>query len=243
MLLDEVEKAHPDVLELFYSVFDTGELDDAEGLSVDFRNCIFLLTSNLGSHIILDSKEASLTALTERVRPHLERHFSAALLARMTPIPYVDLKGADYEQIAKAALASVVQRVQESQAIRTSYDEATVHEIVRRCLSRGNGARSVEHVLSHEILPGISSVALEWMARGETCRWMHISVASDHAFVVRGHSEVLAGVTTAQATDGPGARMHMPSTSGSAPAVPTAPSDRLPLWGNRRVADLFRRNG
>lgn len=240
VLLDEVEKAHPDVLELFYSVFDTGELDDAEGLSVNFRNCLFLLTSNLGSHVILDSKRATTAELAELVRPHLERHFSAALLARMTAVPYSALVEADFKKITQQALGQVVSRVMESQGIRATYDDATVDEIVRRCLIRGNGARSVEHVLSHEILPEMSSVALDWMARGEVCRWIHVSVEKPHSFSISGYAETPSVVGTG------GAEQKDPLSSDPELDVTESkdsPIDMLPLWRSRRLTDVFRRNG
>ncbi len=239
VLLDEVEKAHPDVLELFYSVFDTGELDDAEGISVNFRNCLFLLTSNLGAHVIRDTPTASTAELCTLVRPHLERHFSPSLLARMTAVPYTLLSSEAITQIAERKLDAVVKRIFQTQGIRMSYEPSVVEHVVSRCLLRGDGARSVDHVLSHELLPELASVALEALSSGTECRWLRVSSSANSSFKVVGHEDVVASVDDLVEPDAIDGVAHVDSEVLSR----NGRLRGLPLWRERDQDDKTKNAG
>jgi type VI secretion system protein VasG len=171
VLLDEAEKAHPDVLELFYSVFDQGTMEDAEGAPVDFRNTVLLMTSNLGSATILemcrDGRRPSPEALLEAIRPELAQAFRPALLARLTPVPFYPLGDAEIREVVELKLAEVQRRFWEGHGAELTYDEAVAQAIAARCTEVDSGARNVDHILSQAVLPDLSARVLERMARGE----------------------------------------------------------------------------
>jgi len=190
VLLDEVEKAHPDVMELFYQVFDKGTLEDGEGVTVDFKNTIILLTSNIGTDLIMQACRASATrpdpeGLVETIRPALLRHFKPAFLGRLTIVPYYPLGDREIRDIVRLKLAKIQQRFQENHRSDMTYDEALVAAVGARCAEVDSGARNIDHILTHTLLPELSSEVLERMARGETFRGAHISLDGDGNFVYR----------------------------------------------------------
>jgi type VI secretion system protein VasG len=171
VLLDEAEKAHPDVLELFYSVLDQGSMEDAEGTPVDFRNTVVLMTSNVGAETILelcrDGRRPAPAEVLEAVRPELLRAFRPALLARLTPVPYFPLGDAEIREVVELRLAEVQRRFWEGHGAELTYDEAVPQAIAARCTEVDSGARNVDHILSHAVLPDLAARVLERMARGE----------------------------------------------------------------------------
>ncbi len=188
LLLDEVEKAHPDVLELFYQVFDRGMLEDSEGALVDFSNTIIILTSNVGADILNDLGDRrplpSSAALAAAMRPVLLRHFPAAFLGRLIVVPYRPLGAAQIEAIIRLKLARVQERFAASRRSELTYDEAVVKAIAARASETESGARTVDAVLTHSLLPELSGCILDRIAEGGTAGNAHIGVAPDGAFKI-----------------------------------------------------------
>ena len=164
VLLDEVEKAHRDVLNLFYQVFDRGFMRDGEGRVIDFRNTVILMTSNLGSDEILAASEAIAQAggevtpslLMETIRPQLIEHFQPALLARFQTIPFLPLSGEALASIVRMKLAKVGSRIAKRFDVPLVCDDALVAELVRACQLPDSGARNIDSLLDQQILPVLS---------------------------------------------------------------------------------------
>jgi type VI secretion system protein VasG len=181
VLLDEVEKAHPDVMELFYQVFDKGMLEDGEGREIDFKNTVILLTSNAGLDIIhklcADPETAPEPAgLTEAIRPELLKVFKPALLGRMIVVPYYPISDDVMRQIIRLQLDHLAKRVKQNHAAEFSYDESVVSEIAGRCKEVESGARNVDHILTRTLLPEMSAEFLSKMASGQSVSRAHVSV-------------------------------------------------------------------
>jgi type VI secretion system protein VasG len=189
MLLDEVEKAHPDVLELFYQVFDKGSLEDGEGVVVDFKNTVILLTSNVGAELIARrcaSGRPDARELAEQLRPALLPHFKPALLGRMVVVPYYPLGDEQICAIAKLKLAKIAERFQESHRAELTYDAALPAAIAARCTEVESGARNVDAILTHTLLPSLSSRLLEQMERGERIGRIHVGIGGMRGFDLQG---------------------------------------------------------
>jgi type VI secretion system protein VasG len=169
VLLDEVEKAHPDVMELFYQVFDKGTLEDSEGQVVDFKNTIILLTSNLGSEAIVElvrrrGREVGLDELSSAVRPALSAHFKPAFLGRLVVVPYLPLGDDQLRRIVDLKLHAIEERVGQTYGAELSWDAAVVDAIVARCTETESGARTIDHLLTHTLLPELSGHVLDRLA-------------------------------------------------------------------------------
>ena len=163
VLLDEIEKAHPDVVDLFYQVFDKGVLEDGEGVPVDFRHTVILLTSNVPADKLRD-------------------HFRPALLARLTVVPYHPLSHADITRIVELKLGSICRRVRENHNAELTYDPRLVESLAARC-EPSSGAREVDRILTQTFLPELSARILERMAKGVAFSNVHITVSADGSFV------------------------------------------------------------
>ena len=195
VLLDEVEKAHPDVLELFFQVFDKGTLEDGEGREIDFKNTVILLTSNVGTDTILklctdpDTTPAP-EALAEALRPDLlgaktERGvqiFKQAFLGRLIVVPYYPISDDVMRQIIRLQLGRIGQRMRENHNAQFSYSDDLIDSIASRCREVESGARNVDHILTRTLLPEISQEFLTRMARGESLSKVHVSVDDKGAF-------------------------------------------------------------
>ncbi|SDA24804.1 type VI secretion system ATPase TssH [Sphingomonas sp. NFR15] len=173
VLLDEIEKAHPDVHEMFFQVFDKGYMEDAEGRFIDFRNTMILLTSNVGTDLIASlCEDADLApepeALAGVLQAELLKVFPPALLGRLVALPYLPLSAAMLRSIIGLQLDRVVTRVAENHAIRLSYDAEAVDLIASRCLEVSSGGRMVDAILTNTLLPELSTALLERQLRGET---------------------------------------------------------------------------
>ncbi len=173
VLLDEVEKAHPDVLELFFQVFDKGVMDDAEGREIDFRNTVIILTSNVGSAQImnacLNKQQDDLPttdALSEMLRPSLFKQFKPAFLGRMKVIPYYPISDEILESIIRLKLDRIAARIQKNHHATFHYDNKLVEAIWSRCTEVDSGARNVDHILNGTLLPEIAEHVLARMAEG-----------------------------------------------------------------------------
>jgi len=168
VLLDEVEKAHLDVLNLFYQVFDKGMLSDGEGKEIDFSNTVIFLTSNLATDVITemtngDDKPDAATLLAA-VRPILSHHFKPALLARMTVIPYFTLAQDALAGIVRLKLDKIVQRLAHNNKMRFSYSDAVVKQIAARCTEVETGARNIDFILRGNVMPLMSQEILSRMS-------------------------------------------------------------------------------
>ncbi|BAU74750.1 type VI secretion system ATPase TssH [Metapseudomonas furukawaii] len=161
VLLDEIEKAHPDVLEAFYNVFDKGVMEDGTGLVVDFKNTVMLATSNVGAELVLDSPPDQLggDAFNERLRQVLLQAFRPAFLARMTVVPYRPLDEATLEGIVLAKLEKLRERYKAATGKPFDYDPAIVEAVLAKCSSAG--ARDIENVLMAEVTGKLAEWVLE----------------------------------------------------------------------------------
>ncbi|WP_322403373.1 type VI secretion system ATPase TssH [Massilia luteola] len=173
VLLDEVEKAHADVLELFFQVFDKGVLDDAEGRQIDFRNTIIILTSNAASGQIMQAclnktpaERPAPDALAELIRPTLMKHFKPAFLGRLTVVPFYPIDDAVLGNIIRLKLDRIKQRVAINHDARFEYDDALVAAVLARCTEVDSGARNVDTILGGTLLPEIADAVLARMAEG-----------------------------------------------------------------------------
>ena len=187
VLLDEVEKAHPDVMELFYQVFDKGTLEDGEGREIDFKNTVILLTSNVATDTTMKLCADPETrpepgALTEAIRPELLKVFKPALLGRMVVVPYYPIVDDVMREIIKLQLDRVRQRLAQNHGAEFSYDQAVVSEVANRCREVESGARNVDHILTRTLLPEMSGEFLARMGAGEAISSVAVSVSDGGKF-------------------------------------------------------------
>ncbi len=173
VLLDEVEKAHPDVLEMFFQVFDKGTMDDAEGREIDFRNTLIILTSNVGSSAVMQAclnKSAEelpgADALAEMLRPQLYKAFKPAFLGRMKVVPYYPISDDVLAEIIGLKLERIQRRIEANHKARFEWDESLVDAVLARCTEVDSGARNVDHILNGTLLPEIARQVLERIADG-----------------------------------------------------------------------------
>ena len=181
VLLDEVEKAHPDVHEMFFQVFDKGRMEDGEGRFIDFKNTIILLTTNAGSDLIMNMcKDPDLApdvdTLAKSLRAPLLKVFPPALLGRLVVVPYYPLSDVMLKSIIKLQLGRVVKRVAENQDITLSYDDGVVELIASRCTELESGGRMVDAIITQTLLPEISRALLERMIEGQPVKRITVGV-------------------------------------------------------------------
>lgn len=186
VLLDEVEKAHTDVMELFYQVFDKGVLEDAEGREIDFKNTVILLTSNVGTDIIMklcaDNARPEAEALTAALRTQLLKVFKPAMLGRMVIVPYYPVSDEMMREIIKLQLDRVAERLMQHHGAAFTYDEAVITEIANRCKEVESGARNVDHILTRTLLPEMSGQFLSRMAGEQGISSVHVGVGNREQF-------------------------------------------------------------
>jgi type VI secretion system protein VasG len=190
VLLDEVEKSHPSVQEIFYQVFDKGTLTDSRGTEVDFKHTIILLTSNVGTDTIMrvcadPDTRPDAEGLATALRPDLLKAFKPALLGRMTVVPYFPLGDEVLRKIIHLQLRKIRDRTRENHRAEFTYDEALVDTIAGRCKEVESGARNVDHIITGTLLPEIASEFLARMAEGQTVRRVNVTVDKDGKFVYR----------------------------------------------------------
>jgi type VI secretion system protein VasG len=181
VLLDEVEKAHPDVMELFFQVFDKGVLEDSEGREVDFRNTIILLTSNAGSELVMAAWEHGVSVegvsrpptpadLVDILRPTLHRVFKPAFLGRLDVVPYFPIGEDALRAIVALKLERIRARIAANHGARVHFPEALGEAVVARCLDVESGARNADAILTRGLLASISAELLGHMAEGREVR-------------------------------------------------------------------------
>jgi type VI secretion system protein VasG len=188
VLLDEVEKAHPDVLELFFQVFDKGVMEDGEGRQIDFRNTVIILTTNAGTDTIM-----SLTAdpettpnhdgLVKALKPELDKTFKPAFLGRMVIIPYFPVRDENLKRIIRLKLNKIGRRMGEVHKLVMDYDEAVVDSVAARCTEVESGARNVDNILTNTLLPEVSKLLLERMVAGNRPSRLDIRIGDDGSLV------------------------------------------------------------
>ncbi|CAI0866598.1 type VI secretion system ATPase TssH [Serratia quinivorans] len=181
VLLDEIEKAHPDVHEIFFQVFDKGWMEDGEGRHIDFRNTIIILTSNVGTDLIAGlCSDADLMpepeALSGALREPLLSVFPAALLGRLLVVPYYPLTDATLGNIVRLQLGRVQRRLAENHDIVCTFDDAVIEQIVSRCTEVESGGRMVDAILTNTLLPQISHTLLTGSANDQRYRQLHIAL-------------------------------------------------------------------
>ncbi len=189
VLLDEVEKAHPDVLELFFQVFDKGVLDDAEGREIDFRNTLIILTSNVGSSQIMQAclnKPADelpgADDLADALRPVLFKSFKPAFLGRMKVVPYYPIADDVLVGIIELKLGRIRDRIAANHKAEFTWDEKLVEAVLARCTEVDSGARNVDHILNGSLLPEIAEVVLARMAEGGGVERIKLSAGKNGEF-------------------------------------------------------------
>lgn len=179
VLLDEVEKADPDVLNLFYQIFDKGVANDGEGREIDFRNTLILMTSNLGSDRIAELCEngarPSAEVLEETIRPVLSKHFKPALLARMRVVPYYPVGGPVLRELIEIKLGRLGERLNRRQ-LDFTYSQDLVDHLADRCTQSDSGARLIDHLLDLHVLPLVADRLLDAMATGESLKRVHATL-------------------------------------------------------------------
>ena len=188
VLLDEVEKAHPDVLELFYQVFDKGTMEDGEGRQINFKNNTMILTTNACSDEMMklcaDPETApNPDALVQALKPELNKIFKPAFLGRMVIIPYYPIRDEVLKKIIILKLSKIQRRIQENHKIPLTYEDALIDEVARRCTEVESGARNVDNILTNSLLPDISQQLLGRMAEGEKLKSIHVDIGDNGQFV------------------------------------------------------------
>jgi len=187
VLLDEVEKAHPDVLELFFQVFDKGVMDDGEGRQIDFRNTIIILTTNAGTETLTklcaDPETMPVAeGLVKALKPELDKTFKPAFLGRMVIIPYFPIRDEALKRIVNLKLAKVRRRILETHKVDLLHDDVLVEEVARRCTEVESGARNVDNILTNTLLPEVSRLLLEKLVEGELPAVIRVGIGAEGSF-------------------------------------------------------------
>jgi len=181
VLLDEVEKAHPDVLELFFQVFDKGRMEDGEGREIDFRNTIILLTSNAATETLMkltaDPETMPNTeGMVKALKLELDKVFKPAFLGRLMIVPYFPVRDEALKQIIRLKLGKIQRRLMETHKVALIYDDVLLNEVAARCTEVESGARNVDNILSNTMLPELSRQILTQLAGGESSNRVSVSV-------------------------------------------------------------------
>ncbi len=187
VLLDEVEKAHPDVLELFYQVFDKGMMEDGEGREIDFKNTVIILTTNACTDQMMKlcadpETMPSADGIVKAMKPDLNKIFKPAFLGRMVVIPFYPIRDESLKQIVALKLGRIQRRIQENHKIQLTYEQSLIDTVASRCTEVESGARNVDNILTNTLLPDISRQLLGRMSEGQKIEAIRVSVAPDGSF-------------------------------------------------------------
>ncbi len=188
VLLDEVEKAHIDVLNLFYQVFDKGMLSDSEGRMVDFKNTVVILTSNLATDVIhemcAEGERPDHDLLLTAIRPILSAHFKPALLARTTIAPFYTLPAEALKGIIKLKLKKIADRLMRNNKMVFDFTEKVVDQIAARCTEVETGARNIDYILNGSVMPQMSREILSFMSQDESPQGVTLDLNEDESFKI-----------------------------------------------------------
>ena len=188
VLIDEVEKGHLEVMNLFYQVFDKGMLADGEGRAIDFKNTVIFLTSNLATDVITElcagDEMPSLETVSAAIRPILSNHFKPALLARMTVVPFFTLPPDILKGIVILKLEKLVTRLAETHKMKLVYTQKVVDQIAARCTEVETGARNIDYIMAGSIMPRMSQEILTRMGEGAVPAEVHLDLAKDGTFKI-----------------------------------------------------------
>ena len=187
ILLDEMEKAHPGVQDIFYNLFDKGTIKDGEGRDIDFRNTVIIMTSNAAEEHIraICAQEEDLPdpeLLLETFRPQLLKYFKPAFLGRTTVIPYYPLNDDNLMKICKINMSRIEKRVKEHYGAKFSYEDDDMLHIVARSQEVDTGARNIENILTRTMLPEMASECLSKLANAEDIAEIHVKVSDEGQF-------------------------------------------------------------
>jgi type VI secretion system protein VasG len=187
ILLDEMEKAHPGVQDVFFQVFDKGTMKDGEGRDIDFKNTVIVMTSNAGTDLIArlfadPSRAPDAAALATALRPELGHYFKPAFLGRTMLVPYFPLSPEIIGRIVQLQLRRVGDRLHTAYRAGFAWDQAVAHAIAARCTDSSSGARNVENIISRTLLPELSSALLARLAAGESVGTVTVHLADDLSF-------------------------------------------------------------
>ncbi len=190
LLLDEMEKAHPGVQDVFFQVFDKGNLRDGEGRDIDFRNTLILMTSNAATDLILKLTADPETRpdpepLAAELHAELIKTFKPAFLGRTTIIPYYPLSDDVMRKIIELQLGRITRRVRDNYKASFTYSPEVISSIAERCKEVHTGGRNVDHILTRTLLPELSSEFLARMAEGQATESVHVSVDGQNAFTYK----------------------------------------------------------
>ena len=189
ILLDEVEKAHMDAMEMFYQVFDKGFMRDGEGRKIDFRNTVILMTSNIGSEALLElcknGNRPSPDMMRQSIHPHLVNHFQVALLARMRVVPYYPLHDGAMRQITQLKLNEIGERLDSAHEIAFDYTRSVIDIIAGRCTQVDAGARNIDYIIDRTLLPEASRALLSHMTGEDMPNRLTIDLDASGAFAYR----------------------------------------------------------
>ena len=188
VLLDECEKAHPDVLELFYQVFDKGMMEDGEGREIDFKNTIIILTSNACTDLLMKltadpETTPSADGLAKALKPELNKIFKPAFMGRLVAVPYFPLRDESMRNIVTLKLGKIQRRIRENHKIELTYEPAVVAEVAKRCTEVESGARNVDNILTNTMLPDVSRYLLTRMAEGQKPAAINVRVGENGNFL------------------------------------------------------------
>jgi type VI secretion system protein VasG len=189
VLLDEVEKAHADVLELFYQVFDKGLMEDGEGREIDFKNTIILLTSNAATDQIMQLTADPETmpapeGIVKAIKPALDKIFKPAFLGRLVIVPYYPVRDESLKQIIRLKLGKIVRRMAENHRIDLIHDETMIEAVAARCTEVESGARNIDNILTNTLLPMLSRRLLSEMAEGAKPASISIGIGEKGEFTL-----------------------------------------------------------
>ena len=181
VLLDEIEKAHPDVLELFFQVFDKGVMEDGEGRQINFRNCIIVLTTNAGTETIMTLTEDPETmpeasGMAKALKPELDTQFKPAFMGRTVVIPYFPVRDEVLKTIIGLKLGKVRRRLAATHGVSLMLDDGAIDAIAARCTEVESGARNIDNILTNTMLPAISRILLETLAEERELADIHVSL-------------------------------------------------------------------
>jgi type VI secretion system protein VasG len=184
VLLDEIEKAHSDVHEIFFQVFDKGRMEDGEGRSIDFRNTVIILTSNVGTDLIMNlcadpDLPVDADTIASALRKPLLEKFPPALLGRLIVVPYFPLNQETLGNIVRLQLKRIQKRIAASHDAVFEYDDSAIAEVIKRCNTADAGGRMIDAILTNSVLPVVSHRHLEGLVAGQGLQRVKLSAEND----------------------------------------------------------------